>query len=460
MPATQFVSATRSSLTKNYTVTPKCPSGAWQNGSADLLVVATTNLASVNMSITQKNFAPASIGYAFRAGNNFTFSNLEPATYVISYTFSGCALVVNDTMVVSTYQFPNLSKSAAYQCDNNSFSVGASVLGGVSPYTYEVIGSTPSLPSLMSGTQASPVFGINNGVEYSLVRLRAIDACGNATLNDVSILPLANTIVTSTSNCFYNNITLTTDTVANASYVWYKKTSATDSVQMGTGVGYNVPYLLPSDTGMYVSRMSVNSGCLTKLSYYHLTGMCASILPVQVTLSGKAAKDDGIQLNWVAKDEQTTKKYIVERSTTKDGGFEAIGSVNGTQSELSASYVFGDTKALKGTNYYRLKIVDASGKFTYSNVIAIKLSEGSSISVYPNPVSDVLNINITGKQNQSYRLTIYNAAGQNIYSNMQQNIQNNTIQYRRNSTVKPGVYVLQVVNITTGESSSYKLFFE
>ena len=461
-PATQFVSATRSSLTHSYTVTPKCPSGAWQNGSADLLVVATTNLAAVNMSITQKNFAPASIGYAFRSGNNFNFSNLEPATYVISYTFSGCALVVNDTMVVSTYQFPNLSKSAAYQCDNNSFSVGASVTGGVSPYTYEVIGSTPSLPSLITGSQASPVFGINNGVEYSLVRLRAIDACGNATLNDVSILPLANIIVTSTSNCFYNDITLTTDTVPNASYIWYKKTSATDSVQVGSTVGFNVPYLQPSDTGTYVSRMSVNSGCLTKLAYYHLDGSCGGfiLLPVKVTLSGKAASNDAVQLSWVAKDEQTTKKYIVERSANKDAGFEAIGSLNGKQSATSSSYVFGDSKAIKGTNYYRLRIEDADGKFTYSNVIVIKITDANSISVYPNPVSDILNINISGKQNQSYRLTIYNAAGQSIYSNMQQNIQSNTIQYKRSSTVKPGFYILQVVNMSTGENSSYKLLFE
>ncbi len=261
------------------------------------------------MSITQKNFTPVSIGYSYRSGDNFDFNNLEPATYVVSYTFSGCALVVNDTLVVSTYQFPNLSKSAAYQCDNNSFSVGASVLGGVSPFTYEVIGSTPSLPTLISGAQASPVFGINNGVEYSLVRLRAIDACGNATLNDVSILPLANTIVKSTSNCFYNNITLTTDTVPNASYIWFKKTSATDSVIVGSTVGYNMPYMLPSDTGVYVSRMSVNSGCLTKLSYYHLDGSCGGfLLPVKVTLGGKAAKDDAVQLTWVARDEQTTKK--------------------------------------------------------------------------------------------------------------------------------------------------------
>ncbi len=154
------------------------------------------------------------------------------------------------------------------------------------------------------------------------------------------------------------------------------------------------------------------------------------------------------------------KKYIVERSTNKDGGFEAIGSVNGTQSELSASYVFADNKALKGVNYYRLKIEGANGKFTYSNVIAIKISESNSISIYPNPVNDVLNININSKQNQSYRLNIYNAAGQSVYSSTQQNIQNSTIQYHRNSSVKPGFYILQVTNMSTGENTSYKLLFE
>lgn len=458
-PATAFVTAQRSVFNRTPTVIARCPSGTWANGSSDLQIVATTNLTSVNMSITQQNFVPQTINYSNRTGSTFMFTNLEPATYVVTYTFGGCVQTVNDTIVVGPYQYPNLSQSASYQCDNNSFSVGASVNGGVSPFTYEVIGSTPSAPSIISGTQGSPVFTINNGVVYSLVRLRATDACGNATLNDVSILPLANTIVRATSNCYYNDITLTTDTVPNAIYTWYRKTSPTDSVIVGTGVGYNIPYLMPTDTGMYVSRMSVNSGCLTKLSYFRLTGSCGSTLPVKVTLNGKAVKENANQLSWTAKDEQVVKSYIIERSSKQDGNFEAIGSVKSNQS-ISSNYVFVDENPLKEGNFYRIRIEHVANKFNYSNVIVIRSNGETTIASYPNPVKDLLNINIRASQSNNYRLSIYNNAGQVIYSATQNNIQNGTIQYRRDAKAKPGLYFLQVSNINTGENNTYKIIFE
>ena len=116
-----------------YTNGIQVSSGKWQQA-LRLQVIATTNLTSVNMSITQKNFAATTINYSSNAGNTFLFTNLEPATYVVTYTFGGCVQTVNDTVVVGPYQFPNLSQSAAYQCDNNSFSVGASKTGSVLSY--------------------------------------------------------------------------------------------------------------------------------------------------------------------------------------------------------------------------------------------------------------------------------------------------------------------------------------
>lgn len=458
-PATQFVTAQRSVFTRTPTVIARCPSGTWANGSSDLQIIATTNLTSVNMSITQKNFAAAAINYSNRTGNTFLFTNLEPATYIVTYTFGGCVQTVNDTIVVGPYQYPNLSQSAAYQCDNNSFSVGASVNGGVSPFSYEVIGSTPSAPSIVSGTQASPVFTITNGIQYSLVRLRATDACGNATLNDVSILPLANVVIRASSQCWYNDITLTTDTVPNATYTWFRKTSATDSVVVGNTVAYNIPYLLPGDTGVYVSRMSVNSGCLTKIASFNLVPNCGMLLPVKATLNGKAVNETANQLTWTAKDEQSVARYIIERSNNQNGQFEVVGTVNSNQA-VSSNYVFTDKNPLKEGNVYRLKIELGSGKFSYSNLIAIRSTGQSTITAYPNPVKDLLNINIRGNQNQNYRLSIYNNAGQVIHTATQLNLQNGTIQYRRDAKAKPGLYFLHVSNLTTGENNTYKIIFE
>ena len=460
-PATQYVLANESRLTHNYTITAKCPSSINPNGSSDLLVAAGTNLSGVNLSITQKDFTPVSIGYSIRSGNNFTFSNLDNAVYVITYSFTGCATTINDTVSLPNYAFPNLARSAAYQCDNNSFSVGASVSGGISPFTYQVIGSLPSAPSIVSSPQANPVFTISNGVQYSLIRLRAIDACGNAGLNDVSILPLANSIVSATSNCIYQNITLSTDVVPNATYGWYKKDKAesTDSVLVGSGPTYNIPFLAPSDTGFYVNRMSINSGCLTKLSAFHLDGMCGGlwVLPQAVKLSGHALGESVNLLTWNGRDEENGITYRIERKNEKDAYFVTIGTVAANQS--SVSHQFTDRNPGNGNNFYRLNMLTGNNKSTYSNTILISDNSRHQVSIYPNPATRLLNINIQGSETQRYQLQLCNAAGQILYTGAPAEVQNGTLVYYRNASVTPGIYLMKVKNLTSGKSSVWKVVF-
>ena len=464
-PATAFVSAAPSSLSHVYTITPECPSSVSLNGSDNLLVIATTNLSgTVLLSITQKNFSPVSIGYSNSSGSTYTFSNLDAATYVITYSFSACSATINDTVVLPAYAFPDLANSAAYQCNNNSFSVGAALTGGISPYTYQVIGSTPSSPVINTTAQSNPVFTINNGVQYSLIRLRAIDACGNAALNDVNILPLANTIVTSTSDCLYQGATLSVPVLPNASYTWYQKTkaSSTDSVIVGTGATYTIPYLTVADTGIYVNRMSVNSGCLTKLSYFDLDGMCGGfiLLPVDITLKGNTSMGGVNQLNWMAPEGAPFSEFIVERSDQSGGSFVAIGTVMAGSSSLADSYTFADNSALDGANYYRLAIQHTNNAVTYSNIVALKANKSWQVSVYPNPVTSVLNITIRSDRSQDYAICLYNVAGQILFTGIQSNIQNGTVLYRRDASAVTGWYFLRVSNLSTGESSAYKVKFE
>ncbi len=101
-----------------------------------------------------------------------------------------------------------------------------------------------------------------------------MDACGNATLNDVSVLPLQDIAVTANTTCLYNNVTLSVDTLPNATYKWYYKRSATDSSLLDDSIVYNSPFLIPEETGTYVCKVSVNNNCITRLSYFELTGDC------------------------------------------------------------------------------------------------------------------------------------------------------------------------------------------
>jgi hypothetical protein len=437
----------------------KCPSGVWQNGSGDIIISTSSSYGAVTPRIIKKNGVSAVTNPAGPTAGVYTFSNMEPATYIVEYTIPSCSNKLYDTFQLQPYSYPALQQSAAYQCDNNSFSLSAAVTGGVGPFTYEVIGSMPASPSIIAPAQASPVFGINNGTIYSLIRLRSVDNCGNATLNDVSILPLANTIVTASSNCFYNAIVLNVDPIPNATYQWFKfNATRTDSTLLGTGTTYNIPYLLPSDTGRYVAKLSVNGGCLTQLSYFQVSDYCGAILPSKVNLTGKNINGTN-QLSWTAENEENLLEYVVEKSSTQHGEFKQISKV--ASRRLGKSVYFFTDNELPGTNsFYRVRIVDKGNNFTFTNVVTFRSASTSGVSVFPNPVKDVMNISIRNKEAQTLKLTLMNAAGQTIYESTQHNVQNATIHYRRPQSVKPGVYVLKINNLSTGESNSHKVMFE
>ncbi len=453
-----MVTPTASTFNKTLNMVPKCPSGTNQFGSSDMVINVSSNLGTITPRIITVNGVATVINFNNQSSTTYTFYDLAPATYEVEYSLPGsCTNKIYETVTVAPYNFPALDNSAAYQCNNNNFSVGASVTGGSAPYTYQIIGSVPSGPSINTVPQASPMFNITNGVTYSLVRLRAIDACGNATLNDVSILPLQNIVVNASANCFYNDITLSVDTIANATYTWYKKTSATDSVQVGTSQNYQINYLLPTDTGTYVSKVSVNSGCLTTLSYFSVTGLCTALPVKDVNLTGKQA-GSAAELKWAVKEEADVKEYIVERSSKQGSGFQAVGNVSARSNGADNYYQFMDSRPEAGSNYYRLKVVDRDGRFTYSNTIVLNWT-GGKIALYPNPARDVVNISISGRQAQDIKIQLFTLSGQLLQEKIQNNVLNATIPvYRQN--IKTGMYLIKITDTRTGNVSTEKIMFQ
>ncbi|MBC7848994.1 MAG: hypothetical protein H7Y31_04630 [Chitinophagaceae bacterium] len=454
------VTPNASSLTKSINANSKCPSGQWQNGSGDLTVACQYSHGTVTPKIIKKGATVVSLTHNFVTGTNYTFNSMEPAVYVIEYTLQGCATKVYDTFNLQPYTFPNLQQSAVYQCNNASFGVNSVVNGGLAPFSYEIIGSLPTSPSIISTPQNLPSFNLSNGNSYSLVRLRSIDACGNATINDASILPLANTLINATSNCFYNNITLNVDTIPNATYSWYRKTSAVDSVLITTNQSHNIPYLMPSDTGIYVCKVSINSGCLNRISYFRLTGSCGFSTLSESNFSFKAAlREEKSELEWNTGGEFVADQFVVERSN--DGrSYQAIGRVKASGSVSGSSqYLFTDNNPTIGNNHYRIKIMNR-GVSSLSKVIVLSLKNDGKVSVKPNPVVNTYTVEFAGLASGTYSLRLVNASGIQL---SRQDISINAGEIRtmqRPSAAKPGSYYLLIRSEATGFQQVVKLIFQ
>jgi hypothetical protein len=397
------------------------------------------------------------------AGGVFIFNDLGAGSYVVSYKLNdACNKYLYDTVVIDPYFYPNLNRSSAYQCDVSGFSVGAVASNGVGPFSYEIIGSTPALPSIIASPQASPIFSIDNGTNYSLIRLRALDACGNATLGDASILPLANYKIIADSNCFQSSSTLSVDTIYNSTYAWYKKDnySSTDSTYLGAGYNVRIPFLSASDTGTYVCHVTVNTGCVKRSYVYNLTGLCYSILPVHFTSFAGKFINDHVMLDWNTGKNDDLRKYIVERRNSFNV-FTEIGRVSPKPDSAGIiHYNFKDSLPAPGKNYYRLKLIYNDKSFTYSNtVMLVKNKKGSNIHCYPNPVSNLLMIDFEGLVNQDYKVILLNMLNQGVWESTFNTGNSNTMRIQRPQSVGKGIYVLKCINLKTNEEFSEKVIF-
>jgi hypothetical protein len=110
-------------------------------------------------------------------------------------------------------------------------------------------------------------------------------------------------------------------------------------------------------------------------------------------------------LSWTTASEFNTSHFIVERAG-QERRFTAIGIVNAVGfSHNINTYSFNDLEAIDAnTYYYRLKIVDFDGTYSYSNTITSYTSsftkESTPIEVYPNPVKPGNLITIDSEQDK------------------------------------------------------------
>ncbi|MEO5891200.1 MAG: hypothetical protein ABIQ31_13145 [Ferruginibacter sp.] len=443
----------------------QCPSAAWLNGSGKLQLTTATNMGTFTVRVIKKNgmaLSPQLAPNAVASGV-FTFNDLGTGTYIVSYKLNDvCNKYLYDTVFIAPYYYPNLDRSSAYQCDVNGFSVGAVASNGVGPFSYEVIGSVPAFPSIIAAPQASPIFSINNATTYSLIRLRALDACGNATLGDASILPLANYKIDVDSNCFQSSSTLSVDTIFNATYAWYKKENfnSVDSSFLGSGYNMHVPFLSASDTGTYICHVTVNTGCVKRTYVYNLNGLCYLVLPVKIMhFTGKFMQEQ-VELKWQAVEESGLKSYIAERKNTENifteiGRIRAKGNASGPE-----RYDFVDTKPLSGKNFYRLKLLYSNNSISYSNTVVLgKGVAAAAIHCYPNPVSDMLKVDFETNTRHRYKIRLLNMVNQGLWETTFTTGNNNTLEIARPSSIGKGIYTLRCIDMDTNEVFSEKLIF-
>lgn len=143
-------------------------------------------------------------------------------------------------------------------------------------------------------------------------------------------------------------------------------------------------------TGAAGPADSISSGwySYTQAGYTHfspftITSVSAA-LPLHLLQFEAAVQVKDILLQWKTSDEVNTDYFQIEHSddgrSFRSAGVVAAKNVAGLQ-----TYSFLHMNPGAGVHYYRLKMVDKDGSFTYSVIRQLSLGMGGGFNVYPNP---------------------------------------------------------------------------
>jgi uncharacterized delta-60 repeat protein len=165
------------------------------------------------------------------------------------------------------------------------------------------------------------------------------------------------------------------------------------------------------------------------------------ILPLRLLSFTGAAGSSGIALRWQTGEEQGTDHFGIEHSG--DGvSFNPVGRVAAAgNSNGLRQYGFLHGEAAAGRNFYRLKMVDRDGRFTYSPVIPVEGRKAARLTLLGNPVREKLEARI----HTSLPATVQLLNAQGVVVRAQSLNSGTTLLSWSLSLLPAGVYQLQLL---------------
>lgn len=218
---------------------------------------------------------------------------------------------------------------------------------------------------------------------------------------------------------------------------------ATTGVVTATALTVGQPYVLMVDG--YGGDV-----CDFVVSGWTATG----ILPIQlISFTGKNDGERNI-LTWLTASEKNNDYFTLEHS--QDGiNFEKVNDTKGAGNSSSTLTYYGyDTNPYEDITYYRLKQTDFDGKFEYSHLVSINVSDYKNqlSNIHPNPTNASVNFDVYSNKNDNALIQVISFTGKTLIEKLQSLEKGNNSLDINLDNMKNGVYLLKVTFEKSGDT--------
>ena len=173
--------------------------------------------------------------------------------------------------------------------------------------------------------------------------------------------------------------------------VWTNLISNTGVGTLGSGIN--------GATGTKFSISNTTQTILLQPGEYHIYVISyTNALPLNlISFTGQSCHEN-VCLNWVTANEVDVQNIVVENSSDSKT-FNELTTLNALNGAGNNYYNFEDKHPFAGNNYYRLKVINKDGTFSYSQIVKVEFNI-AGVEVSPNPARNFISVhaneNITG----------------------------------------------------------------
>jgi hypothetical protein len=402
-----------------------------------------------NVYVEDLSFAPYStVNGGLGSYHNPTGVDMQFAAYEVNGTDGWTYYYNNNATVIGTATVPNIADDKVLVAKNWSANPNFTYRGTYLPGT-EMVNHVKRSANSITAPSTTGVLSNTDSIIVWSVRNAAAGASGNLKLT----APYVVTPTWHMMNKFWNTVPKVQPTNPVGIRFFYSDQDYTDVNTAAGGImaqHSDLKFLkftkslsthyTNAEVDPALGQATITAGTANYLTWINTDGVEAGInqaqfnvtsfsgggggaalnnpLPIVVNYLRGAKQGSLHNLNWkVTCTSSPTATMILERSGD-NRIFTAINSVTADQVRCAQPFDYVDASPLIGLNYYRLKIIDANGKVTYSNTIAMTNTKTgvTIVGIAPNPVTSNGNatLSVASAQKGMLRLVVTDVTGRQI----------------------------------------------